>query len=181
MTDTDSPIHYDTLNLIERIVMSSIYILIAKHSSRDDSSDRCRLVPHDQILHTRRLSGEDISLSFWPERILHISCWMCLRDIDCIEVEILCCHLHRVIDIESHPYKCILHLSLYECDRMETAMFSQERYCHILLLTRESLGDQVFFDPGTLRFEGVGDDIASLVRGFTYCSSLLWGEILESL
>ena len=106
---------------------------------------------------------------------------MCLRDIDCIEVEILCCHLHRVIDIESHPYKCILHLSLYERDRMETTMLSQEWYCHILLLTRESLGDQVFFDPGTLRFEGVGDDIASLVRGFTYCSSLLWGEILESL
>ena len=164
MTDTDSPIHYNTLNLIERIVMSRIDIFIAKNSSRDDGSDRCRLVPHDQILHTRCLSGENIARSLEPECILHISCWMRLRDIDGIEVEILSRHLHRVIDIESHPYKCILHLSLYERDRMETTMLSQEWYCHILLLTRESLGDQVFFDTSTLRLECVGDDVAGLVR-----------------
>ena len=106
---------------------------------------------------------------------------MRLWDIDCIEVHILRRHLHRVIYIESHPYKCILHLSLYERDRMETTMFSEDWYSHILLLIWESLNNQVFFDTIPLRLECIRDDIASLVRWFAYCSSLLWGEILESL
>ena len=122
MTDTDSLVYDDPLYLIERIIMSSIDIFIAKYSSRDDSSDRCRLVPHYQILHTGRLSCEHITWSLQPECILHISCWMRLRDIHCIEVEILRRHLHRVIDIESHAYKCILHLPPDECDWMETSL-----------------------------------------------------------
>ncbi len=102
-------------------------------------------------------------------------------DIHCIEVEILCCHLHRVIDIESHPHECILDFSLYECDRMETSFFSQKWYRHILLFIRESLGNQVFFDSRTFCFERVRDDIASLIRCFTYGSSIFWREIFESL
>ena len=125
MTDTDSLIHDNSLYLIECVIMCCIDIFIAEHSPRDDGSDWCRFISHDQILHTRRLCREDIARSLQPERILHISCWMGLRYIDRIEVEILRRHLHRVIDVESHPYKCILDLALYERDRMESAMFSQ--------------------------------------------------------
>ena len=64
MTDTDSLIYDNSLYLIECIIMGSIDILIAEHSPRDDCPDRCRLVSHDEILHTRCLSGENISLSF---------------------------------------------------------------------------------------------------------------------
>jgi hypothetical protein len=106
---------------------------------------------------------------------------MCLRYIHSIEVEILSRHLHWVVDVESHSHKCILDFALYERDRMETSFFSWEGYRHVLLFTWESLGNEVFFDAGTLRLECVGDDIASLIRRFSYGSSLFWSEILESL
>ena len=164
MTDTDSLVYDNSLYLIECVIMGSVNIFIAEYSSRDDGSDRCRFVSHDEILHTRCLSCEDIARSLEPECILHIACWMRLWDIDCVEVEILSSHLHRVIDIESHPYECILHFSLYECDRVETSFFSQERYSHILLFTRESLCNEIFFDPIALCLECLSDDIASLIR-----------------
>ena len=180
MRDPNSLVYNNSLYLIECIIMSSVDILIAKHSSRDDGSDWSRLVSHDQILHTGRLSGEDIARSLEPECILHIACWMRLRDIDRIEVEILSRHLHRVIYIESHPHKCILHFSLYERDRMETSLQSLEWHCDVLLFCGESLSNEVFFDPISLCLECICDDISSLVRCFTDGATILGSEILES-
>lgn len=135
MTDPDSLVYDNSLYLIECIVMSSIDILIAEYSTRDDCSDWCIFISHYEILHTRRLCCENISFAFEPKCILHISCWVCFWYVNSIEVEILSCHLHRVIDIKSHADKCILHFSLYESNWVEASFFSQKRYGHILLFT----------------------------------------------
>ncbi len=52
MTDTNSLIYNNPLNLIEGIVMGSVDIFIAKYSSRYNSPDWCIFIFHDQILHT---------------------------------------------------------------------------------------------------------------------------------
>ncbi len=161
--------------------MGSIDILIAKYSSWDDCPDRCIFVSHYQILHTGGLCSENISLALQPKCILHIASWMCLRYIDCIKVEILARHLHRVIDIKSHSYECILHFSLYECDRMETSFLSQKRNGHIFLFICESLLDEIFFDSDTFRLECVCDDITSFICCLAYSTTFLRSEILESL
>jgi hypothetical protein len=161
--------------------MGSIDILIAKYSSWDDCPDRCIFVSHYQILHTGGLRSEDMSLALQPKCILHIASWMCLWNIDSIEVEILCRHLHRVIDIESHPYECILYFTLYECDRMKTSFLSQKRNGHIFLFICEPLLDEIFFDSDTFRLECVCDDVASLICCFSYSTTFFRSEILESL
>ena len=64
---------------------------------------------------------------------------------------------------------------------MEASFFSQNRYRHICLFSRESLCNQVFFDPHAFCLERVRDDIASLIRCLTDSATILGSEILESL
>lgn len=181
MTDTDSLVYDDSLYLIECIVMCRIDIFIAEHSSRDNCPNWSIFISHDEILHAWRLSCEHIASSLEPECILHISCWMCFRDIHCIEVEILCRHLHRVVYIEPHPYKCILHFSLYERDRMEASFFPLKWHCDIFLFCRESLCNEIFFYSIAFGLKSVCDDISSLIRSLTNSTSFFRWEIFESL
>ena len=119
--------------------------------------------------------------SLEPEGILHITSRMRLWHIDRIEVEILSGYLHAVIDIESHPHKCILYLPLHKCNRMKASLVSNEGDRKVFYLCRESLGDEFFFDTFALSFECLSDDITSLIGGLSDRSSLFHREVLESL
>jgi hypothetical protein len=131
MTDTYPSIYHYALYLIKCIVMCCVDIFISEHSSRDNCPNWCIFMPHDQILHTRCLSCEYISLAFEPECILHISSRMRLWDIYCIKIEVFSRQLHRIIDVEPHTDKCILNRSRDEGDRMQTSFISSEWHCHI--------------------------------------------------
>jgi hypothetical protein len=48
----DSSVYYNSFYLIKCVIMSSIDIFVSEYSSRDDGSDRCIFISHDQILHT---------------------------------------------------------------------------------------------------------------------------------
>ena len=119
VSHTDSLIYDNSFYLVECIVMCRIDILISKYAPRNDRSDRWSIVSHDEILHARCLSCEDISCSFEPECILHISSRMGFWDIDCIKIEILCRNFHGLINIKSHTTKCVFDILTYKSDRMK--------------------------------------------------------------
>jgi hypothetical protein len=106
---------------------------------------------------------------------------MSLGDIDSVEVEILSRHLHSIIDIEPHPYKCILYLPHHECDRMEGSLLSLERYGDIFFFALESCIYEIFFDPESLHFERISDDVSRLIGCLADTPTFFWREILESL
>ena len=131
MSDADIFIYHNTFYLIESIVMRGIDIFIAKYSSWDDSTDRNLLWSEDEILHARCLSCEDMRFSFKPEGILHITSRMILRDIDSIEIQVLCRHLHRFIYIESHTPECVFYCSSYSSDWMKRSLILRKRKSRI--------------------------------------------------
>ena len=161
--------------------MSGINIFIAEYSSRDDSSDRSGFVFHDKILHTRSLSSKNMTRSFEPEGILHISCWMRFWYIYCIEVEILSRHLHSIVDVKSHSDKSIFHFSLYKSDRMKASLFTGKWNSYILLFCFESFCDEIFFDTFSFSLKCLSDNVTSFIRCFSNGPSFFRSEIFESL
>lgn len=181
MTDADIFVDDNTLHLVKGILVRCIHILVTKDSTGDDGTDWSFLISQYQVLHTRGLCGEDIAFSLEPEGILHIASWVRLRDIDRIEVEILCRDLHRVIDIESHTSKGILHLTLYDRDGMEASFSQFKWYCDIFSLGLESFGDELALDTQSLCIDSISDDITDIIGRFSDRAALLWGEVFESL
>ena len=126
MTHTDTRIYYNSLYLVECIIMRRIDVFISKYASRDDSSDGRGIISHDEILHARCLGREDIACSFEPEGILHIASGVIFRDIHRIEVQILSRDFHRLIHIESHTTKSIFDFLTDYRDRVETSLLTGE-------------------------------------------------------
>ena len=181
MSNSNSPIHHDTFDLVEGVLVCCIDILIAKDSSNDHWTNRKFSIPEYEVLHARCLRCEDMDISFEPERILHISCGVILGDIHSIEVQILSRDLHGFMNIESHSTKCIFDFHSSSCHGMKTSCIFSERNSDVLpFIVQLWFYFWTFYDF-LLILEGKREGITDFIGTFSDTSLLLLREISQSL
>ena len=178
--NSNSPIHHDTFDLVEGVLVCCIDILIAKYSPNDHWTNRKFSIPEYEVLHAGCLRCEDIPISLQPERILHISSRMIVGDIHSIEVQILSRDFHRFMDIESHSTKCIFDFHSSSCHRMKTSRILWERNSDVLPFIVQLWFYFCTFYDFLLILEGKREGIAEFIGTFSDTSLLLWWEVLES-
>ncbi len=181
VSHTDSCIDDDSLYLIKCVIVCCIHIFISKYSSRNDGSDRSTFISHDEILHAWCLRCENLTFSFEPECILHISCWMIFCDIYCIEVEIFGGDFHWFIDIETHSSKCIFDFLTDTSNRVDTSFFESKWYCDIFFFFFEFSLYGFSHNSLFFRFKSFTHNISNLICHFSDIWAFFWREIFESL